>query len=338
MRSQPSTSSDDPRCVRRMSKDHHTVGREEVRTFARVVHDWNPLHHREAAAHAAGHRALQAPLTYAAAIAGPMEQADLLADLPGGYDLSQLLHVEERHIYHRPVYVGDRLWRVSWVESYRPSERADVIVIENQFVRADGEVVQSMWTSLLGRSGGAVDPDIVRAAHQVMAVVPDMPETVRIGPDPDALREPGDFRPPGPATTCADQWERGMFLPEHTFEISRTDLVLYSGVSADPNPVHFSEHLARLAGLETVVAQAMLTMALGGAYLGTLVGDPASVREYRARFTSPVYLRATERATLRFGAKVRHRDPESGRAELSITATHDGRRIFGRCSATVDLR
>lgn len=329
---------DDPLLIHRMSRDYHQVGREEVRSFARVVHDENPLHHREDAARRAGHRTLPAPLTFSVLLAAPMEQTELLANLPGGYDLSQLLHVEQRHVYHRPVHVGDRLWRLSWVDSYRPSGRADLIVIKNQFIRADGQIVQSMWTSLLGRSGGVVDPTIVDAARRVMAVLPDVPETIIPGPREATLHEPSQPLPPGPATARFEDWAVGDLPPDREFSITRGDLVLYSGISGDPNPVHHSEHLAHMAGLKTIVAQAMFTMGLGASHIGTLVGDPASVRQYRARFTSPVFVEADRPATVRLAARVKSLDPDTRRAELSLSALHDGKRVFGKCTALVDLR
>ncbi|MFT4125220.1 MAG: MaoC family dehydratase N-terminal domain-containing protein [Gordonia sp. (in: high G+C Gram-positive bacteria)] len=322
-----------------VSKDFYEVGREEVRTFARTVHDTSPLHVDEAAAHAAGHPALLAPLTFSAAMGGPMAQKDIIDSVPGNYSLSQMLHVEQRHVFHQPLYAGDRIWRVGCIDSFRPSDHADLFVIKTQFVRADGEVVQTVWVSLLARSGGGgggeVADELETAARRVMMVTPGVPIADSPGPTPDMVHDAVDARRFAATDPAAAQWTAGQQLPTESFAVSRIDLAHYSGVAGDPNPIHFSEEIAQIAGLDTVVAQAMLTMGLGASYLGDRVGDPAAVREYRARFTSPVLVPAGELATVDFGAKVKK--VGDGQAELALTATHRGKRVLGRCTAVVNI-
>ena len=42
-------------------------------------------------------------------------------------------------------------------------------------------------------------------------------------------------------------------IPERIYELTRGDLVHYAGVSGDPNPIHWSDPVAKtLAGLPTV--------------------------------------------------------------------------------------
>ncbi|MFM9376781.1 MaoC family dehydratase N-terminal domain-containing protein [Gordonia sp. VNK21] len=320
--------------VRTTSDDFFQIGREEARKFAQAASEASPLCWNAAEARAAGHPAPLVPLTFAALMGGPMAQNGLL---PPQYSLSQVLHVEQRNVYHRPMYVGARIWRVSGLESFRPSDRADQLVIKTDFVDESGEVLQEVWVTLLARAGAA-DPAVAAAAEKVMLVVPSVDPGRTAGPEPSAVHLPLEDLPPGPAVADAATLAAGQILDQRTYQISRGNLVAYSGVAGDPNPIHFSDEMARRAGLETVVAQAMLTMAMGGSYLTRLVGDPSAVREYRARFSNPIYVQPDAPAEVTFGGKVKTFDAGRKRAELALTAVHNGRRVFGKAIAVVDLR
>ena len=331
---------DDVIGVRSISEDYFEVGREQVRKFAAAVQNIHPFYYDEKAASEAGHRGLQAPLTFSALMGNPMEQEDIIAAVPGNYSLSQVLHVEHRIVYHQPLIVGDRVWRVSSIDEFRPGSRADLIVVKNEYVHDDGELIQSVWTSVAARSGGSVDPEISAAAKRVMVVNPEPVAMTgeRLRPAIEHIREPSERPAISKSARRADEWAVGLQLAPVTFTIRRGDVVRYSGVAGDPNPIHFSELMAGLAGLETIVAQAMLTMGFAAGYISELVGDPAAVRELRTRFTSPIYVRPDGPSTVTVGAKVKRLDVETRQAELALTALHQGKRIFGRCTALVDLR
>ncbi len=326
--------------VRNLSDDYFEVGREESRKFAAAVRNHHRFHLDEKAAAEAGHPNIQAPLTFSSLMGNPMEQQDIIDAVPGNYSLSQVLHVEQRIAYHQPLYVGDRVWRVSSIDEFRPSGRADLIVVKNEYVRDDGQLVQTVWTSVLARSGGGIDPEISAFADRVMCV--NMPPRPRInparGPELDHIHEPSLKAYVSDAVRRVDEWQQGQTLPSKEFVIRRSDVWRYSGVASDPNPIHFSENMAHLAGLETLVAQAMLNLGFGAGFVSELVGDPAAVRELRARFTNPIFMHPDTVARIEFAAKVKTLDVEARQAELALTATHEGKRIFGRCTAVVDLR
>ncbi|MFW6205205.1 MAG: MaoC/PaaZ C-terminal domain-containing protein [Actinomycetota bacterium] len=82
--------------------------------------------------------------------------------------------------------------------------------------------------------------------------------------------------------------EPGTALPERTYRIARSDLVRYAGASGDFNPIHWSDRIAKDAGLPSVIGHGMLTMALAGRLLTDWAGDPAAVVEYGVRFSRPV--------------------------------------------------
>lgn len=126
-------------------------------------------------------------------------------------------------------------------------------------------------------------------------------------------------------------------LPAVDMPITRGDLVNYAGAAGDPNPIHYSDHIAELAGLPGVVAHGMLTMGLGAGFVTDWAGDPGRVVSYNVRFTSMVVVPADRPAVVTFSGKVKSIDEETRVATIAITATSDGKRIFGRATAGVRL-
>ena len=127
------------------------------------------------------------------------------------------------------------------------------------------------------------------------------------------------------------------FSPRQSVTLTRGNLVNYAGVSGDPNPIHWSDEVARLAGLPDVVAHGMLSMGIGAGYVTEWLGDPGAVTEYNVRFTSPVIVAADKAAEIEFTGKVKSIDEESKTAVVAIVAKSEGKKIFGRATATVRL-
>ena len=71
--------------------------------------------------------------------------------------------------------------------------------------------------------------------------------------------------------------------------LSRTQLVMYSGASGDYNPLHSDEpYTTEIAGYPSVFAHGMLTMGMTGRMLTNYVGD-GRLTKYGVRFTSQVW-------------------------------------------------
>lgn len=130
----------------------------------------------------------------------------------------------------------------------------------------------------------------------------------------------------------------GTELPVRAYSVTRGDLVRYAGVSGDPNPIHYSDAVVAKVGLRDVVAHGMLSMGLGGTYVTSWLGDPGAVLEYNVRFTSPVFVPDDGvGGSIEFSAKVKSTDPQTRTAVLALVATSEGKKIFGRATATVQL-
>ncbi|WP_370654912.1 (3R)-hydroxyacyl-ACP dehydratase subunit HadA [Prescottella sp. R16] len=146
--------------------DHYEVGREKVREFATAVQNTHPAHYDETAAHALGHPALVAPPTFVAVI-GLIAQRFLLEQIVTGFDLSQILQTDQRLIFHRPMYAGDRLTVDVCLASFRHTGGIDIFVTETDVTDDTGAPVVTTLTTFVGRTGDA-DPDRLRRIRDVM--------------------------------------------------------------------------------------------------------------------------------------------------------------------------
>jgi acyl dehydratase len=317
--------------------DRYEVGREKIREFAAAVQDGHPAHFRDEDAAASGHNRLVAPVTFTAILGGIAQQRVFDEFLPH-YDLSQLLHTDQRIRIHRPVYAGDILGCQIRLASFRRAHGQDSFVFETDLVDSDGEAVQTSLTTAVARTGGVIDEQLARAATSVMMSrgkpldrITQMAENGSAAPRSEAKGYLPRPRRLHSAVCVGDE------LPARVVRLSRGDLVNYAGVSGDPNPIHWSDHVAGLVGLDSVVAHGMLTMGIGAGYLTQWLGDPGALLDYGVRFRSPVFVGSMEPAEIEFGGRVKSVDEHAGTATIAMRATSAGKRIFGRAEATVRL-
>lgn len=135
-----------------------------------------------------------------------------------------------------------------------------------------------------------------------------------------------------------DSVQVGDLLPERVIPLTRQDLVNYAGVSGDLNPIHWDDETAKLVGLDVAIAHGMLTMGLGGGYVTAWVGDPAAVTEFNVRFTAVVPVPNDGKgAEIVFNGRVKSVQPDSKSVTIALSATTDGKKIFGRAVATAKL-
>ncbi|MFI1919047.1 fused (3R)-hydroxyacyl-ACP dehydratase subunits HadA/HadB [Nocardia sp. NPDC020380] len=325
--------------------DYYEVGREKVREYARAVQDYHPVHWDEDTARAYGHEGLVAPLTFISLV-GILAQRKLFEQMITGYDLSQIMQTDQILEFHRPIKAGDQLSCIVYLHSFRQAFGGDIIVTKNDVVAQNDELVLTTYTTLIGRSGGDIDPNIGDAVRNVLmhGIGPDerpedQPGSIEVPPAPPAVEvaATGKVVASPRAALRFEDIAAGDELPPRLVSLTRGDLVNYAGVSGDANPIHWSDDVVKLVGLENVVAHGMLTMGLGGGFVTSWLGDPGAVKEYNVRFTSPVYVPAERPAEIEYTGKVKSVDPETRTAVIAIVAKSEGRKIFGRATATVQL-
>ena len=119
-------------------------------------------------------------------------------------------------------------------------------------------------------------------------------------------------------------------------DLSRTQLVMYAGVSGDYNPLHTDDVYTReVAGYPGVFAHGMLTMGLTGKMLTNYVGD-GRLTKFGVRFTNQVWPgdTLTAKATV---ADVRSEGAEHF-VDLTLETTNqDGKTVVtGKATARID--
>ncbi len=119
-------------------------------------------------------------------------------------------------------------------------------------------------------------------------------------------------------------------------DLTRTQLVMYSGSSGDYNPLHSDDlYCKEVAGYPGVFAHGMLSMGLTGKMLTNYVGD-GRLKKYGVRFTNQVWPgdTLTAKATV-----VEVRDEDGGKVvDLALeTINQDGKTVVtGSATARVD--
>jgi len=319
-------------------EDYYEVGREKVREYARAVQDGNPVHWNEAAATANGHTGLIAPLSFVA-IPGMIAQRRLFEEMVEGWDLWKMLQTDQRLVFHKPVEVGDRLICVVSLDSYRQMGGADVLVTKNQIHNQHDVPVMTTWTTLVARAGESPAPSFMQTVAHTMLVEGATYDHGQTIPDHSGFfTEPDPAADPKPYGAISfDSLAVGQELEPRTVKLTRGNLINYAGVAGDPNPIHFSDEIADIVGLDTVVAHGMQTMGISAGYVTDFVGDPGAVYEYNVRFTAPVYVPRDGYGQMDLTAKVKSLDPETRRGQIALTAKSNGKKIFGRAVASVQF-
>jgi acyl dehydratase len=132
--------------------DTFVVGREQVRQYATAVKAEDPATHDEEAAAELGHDSLVAPLTFVAILAN-LIQRHFFQHVDVGMETMQIVQVDQKFIYHKPIKAGDRLQGTMHVESVNERFGADIVVTRNVCTNDKGEMVLEAYTTMMGHEG-----------------------------------------------------------------------------------------------------------------------------------------------------------------------------------------
>jgi acyl dehydratase len=132
--------------------DYYEVGREKVREFARAIKCDDPACFDEPAAAELGYDSIIAPLTFVAIFA-KLVQDDFFRNVDLGMETMQIVQVDQRFVYHKPMFVGDRLFGRMDVDSVNERFGADIVVTRNTCTNQHGEVLLEAYTTLMGHEG-----------------------------------------------------------------------------------------------------------------------------------------------------------------------------------------
>jgi acyl dehydratase len=132
--------------------DVFVVGREQIRQFASAIQSQDPASHDEAAAAALGHSALVAPPTFMTILA-VMIQRHFFQHVDIGMETMQIVQVDQKFKFHRPVMEGDRLNGTMYIETVDERFGADIVTTRNTLTDENGELVMESFTTLMGHEG-----------------------------------------------------------------------------------------------------------------------------------------------------------------------------------------
>src|SRR5258705_3410505 len=319
----------------------YLVGREKVREYARAVQDYHASHWDVAAAAELGYSGLVAPLTFTS-VPGMTCNRRMFESVVVGYDT--YVQTEEVFEQHRPIVAGDELHIDVELSSVRRVAGRDLITVTNTFTDPAGERVHTLHTTAVGVTAEEVDPAIKAVVQREM-----MHDVNILGSDESDAAYQKTVRPEGevriaedmtrtPGTPSFDDVQVGDELPVLHARLSRGDLVNYSGVAGDANPIHWDEGIAKVAGLPDVIAHGMLTMGLGAGFASTWSGDPGAVTRYAVRLSAPAIVSAAGGADIEFSGRIKSLDPATRSGVVIVAAKSGDRKIFGLATLNVCFR
>ncbi len=132
--------------------ESYEVGREKVREFAKSVKADDPACLDERAAAELGYDAIVAPPTFVT-ILGKLVQADFMRKVDTGYESLQIVQVDQRFVFHKPILAGDVLHARMEVHSVVERFGADIVTTRNIVTNEAGEVVMEAYTTVMGHEG-----------------------------------------------------------------------------------------------------------------------------------------------------------------------------------------
>ncbi|MGE2832586.1 (3R)-hydroxyacyl-ACP dehydratase subunit HadC [Mycobacterium sp. SMC-4] len=132
--------------------DPFVVGREQIRQYAAAVKAFDPASHDDAAAAELGHSGLIAPPTFMSILA-VMTQRHFFQHVDVGFETMQIVQVDQKFLFHRPIQEGDRLTATMYIESVAERFGADIVTTRNELTDDDGAVVMESFTTLMGHEG-----------------------------------------------------------------------------------------------------------------------------------------------------------------------------------------
>jgi acyl dehydratase len=112
----------------------------------------DPITHDEDAAAEAGHDALIAPPTFMSIFA-VMIQRHFFQHVDVGLETMQIVQVDQRFKFHRPIQDGDALTGTMYILTVDERFGADIVTTRNVLTDPTGAVVMESFTTLMGHEG-----------------------------------------------------------------------------------------------------------------------------------------------------------------------------------------
>ena len=133
--------------------DPFCVGREQIRQYAKAIKSHDPACLDVDVARDLGHDTVVAPLTFMSIFA-VMIQHHFFQNVDLGLETLQIVQVDQRFTFHRPIVDGDVLRGTMYIDSVDERFGADIVTSRNVVTdEKTGEVVMEAFTTLMGHQG-----------------------------------------------------------------------------------------------------------------------------------------------------------------------------------------
>ena len=133
--------------------DPFCVSREQIRQFAKAIKTADPASLDPQAARELGHDRVVAPLTFMSILA-VMIQHHFFQHVDLGLETLQIVQVDQKFTFHRPILDGDVLRGTMYIDSVAERFGADIVTSRNVLTdEKTGEVVMEAFTTLMGHQG-----------------------------------------------------------------------------------------------------------------------------------------------------------------------------------------
>ena len=145
--------------------DYFVIGREKIREYATAIKSDDPAHYDEAAAAELGHDALVAPPTFISTLA-LMMQRDFFRKVDTGFETMQIVQVDQKFLYHKPMLAGDKVWGRMEVISVNERFGADIVADQEPRPRRERRAVPGGLHDADGPRGRQLDIAEVRPGNR----------------------------------------------------------------------------------------------------------------------------------------------------------------------------
>lgn len=132
--------------------DTFVVGREQVKQFARAIKADDPATLDEGAAAELGHDNVIASLTFPSILA-LLVQKSFFRSVDVGLATMQIVQVDQKFVFHRPLMAGDVIRAYMEVQSIVERFGADIVVTRSVCTDDSGDVILEGFTTLMGHEG-----------------------------------------------------------------------------------------------------------------------------------------------------------------------------------------
>ncbi len=128
------------------------IGREQVRQYARAIKADDPASFDEVAAAELGHDNIIASLTFPSILALLVQQ-DFFRKVDVGLTTMQIVQVDQKFVFHRPLVVGETLTASLEIQSIVERFGADIVVTRSVCTNEADQIVLEAFTTLMGHEG-----------------------------------------------------------------------------------------------------------------------------------------------------------------------------------------